>query len=93
VVGGTHEWDRCTSLIGSVKDEPGQGDLRDLNIWVWTPGVHCVSFPLTGPTPGVPSYGGGRYAAVQRRVGWLAVIKITSSVCWACRAGGPAASP
>jgi hypothetical protein len=29
VVGGTHQWDRCTSLIGSVKDEPGQGDLRD----------------------------------------------------------------
>jgi hypothetical protein len=57
VVGGTHEWDRCTSLIGSVKDEPGLGDLRDLGVWVWTPGIHCVSFPLTGPTPGVQSCG------------------------------------
>ena len=43
--------ERCTSLIGSVEDEPGRGDLRDLNVWVSTPGVHRVSFPLTGPTP------------------------------------------
>jgi hypothetical protein len=42
VVGGTHEWDRCTSLIGLVKDEPGRGDLRDLGVWVWSPGIHCV---------------------------------------------------
>src|SRR5580700_6317023 len=56
-VGGTHERDRCASLIGSVKDEPGRGDLRDLNVWVGTPGVHWVSFPLTGPTPGVQSRG------------------------------------
>ena len=52
-VGGTHEWDRCTSLIGWVRDEPGLGDLRGLGVWVGTPGVQCVSFPWTGPTPGV----------------------------------------
>jgi hypothetical protein len=57
VVGGTHQRDRCTWFIGSVKDEPGQGDLRDLNVCVWTPGAHCVSFPLTGPAPGVQSCG------------------------------------
>src|SRR5215469_16776700 len=31
VVGGTHEWDRCPSLIGSVRDEPGRGGLQDLD--------------------------------------------------------------
>jgi hypothetical protein len=65
-IGGTHQWDRCTSLTGSVKDEPGQGDLRDLDVWVWTPGAHCVSFPLTRPTPGVPELDGRLEHALGR---------------------------
>jgi hypothetical protein len=93
VVGGTHVWDRWTSLIGSVKDELGRGDLRDLDVWVWTPGVHCVSFPLTGPTPGVQSCGrmallvelgghelAGKHEGVRRSAPGRAAASLSASI-------------
>jgi len=59
--------DRRTSLIGPVKDEPGQGDLRDLDVRVCTTGVHCISFPLPARRTALRGNGAARRLRQARR--------------------------